>query len=296
MAQVHATAIINAGAELADDVTIGPYTVIGAHVRIGAGSRIGAHCVIEGHTSIGRDNRIVQFASIGAAPQDKKYAAEPTRLEIGDGNTIREFVTINTGTVQDAGVTRVGNDNWIMAYVHIAHDCQLGDHLILANAVQLAGHVHLGDWVFLGGLSGVHQYVRVGAHAMTGFQTRLSQDLPPFVTAAGNPAAATGINQEGLRRRGYSQARIAQVKRMHRALYRQGLTLAAGMAAIESLRNDVRSATQNVTQSDNVAQSSAKNVAPDAAPDAAADADANANVDIELMLGFLARAERGIVR
>jgi UDP-N-acetylglucosamine acyltransferase len=262
MAQIHATAIVDGGAELGDDVSVGAYTVIGPHVRIDEGTSIGAHCVIEGHTSIGRHNRIFQFASIGAPPQDKKYAGEPTRLEIGDGNTIREFCTINTGTVQDAGVTRVGDDNWIMAYVHIAHDCQLGSHLILANAVQLAGHVHLGDWVFLGGLSGVHQFVRVGAHAMTGFQTRLSQDLPPYVTAAGNPAQATGINQEGLRRRGFTPERIAQVKQMHRVLYRKGLTLAGAVAELQSMRGQL----------------------------------ADSEVDVELMLAFLASAERGIVR
>jgi UDP-N-acetylglucosamine acyltransferase len=262
MTQVHATAVVDARAELADDVVVGPYAVIGEHVSIGAGSRVGAHCVVEGHTTIGRGNRNFQFASIGAPPQDKKYAGEPTRLEIGDGNTIREFCTLNTGTVQDTGVTRLGNDNWIMAYVHVAHDCQVGSHTIIANATQLAGHVHLGDWVFLGGLSGVHQFVRVGAHAMTGFQTRLSQDLPPFVTAAGNPATATGINQEGLRRRGFSPERIGQIKQMHRLLYRQGLTLAAGVSAIEALRGQQ--------------------------PDS--------DVDIALMLDFLARAERGIVR
>jgi UDP-N-acetylglucosamine acyltransferase len=262
MTQVHATALVDPRAELADDVTIGPYAVIGPHVRIGAGSSVGAHCVVEGHTTIGNDNRIFQFASIGAAPQDKKYAGEPTRLTLGNGNTVREFVTINTGTVQDGGLTAVGDDNWIMAYVHIAHDCRVGDHTIIANATQLGGHVHLGDWVFLGGLSGVHQFVRVGAHAMTGFQTRLSQDLPPYVTAAGNPAAATGINAEGLRRRGFTPERIAQVKQMHKLLYRQGHTLAAGINAIEALRGQLE----------------------------------GSEADITLMLDFLARAERGIVR
>jgi UDP-N-acetylglucosamine acyltransferase len=247
---------------LADGVTIGPYAVIGAHVHIGEGTQIGAHCVVEGHTTIGRGNQIFQFASIGAQPQDKKYAGEPTRLEIGDGNTIREFTTINTGTVQDAGVTRLGDDNWIMAYVHIAHDCQLASHIILANAVQLAGHVHLGDWVFLGGLSGVHQFVRVGAHAMAGFQTRLSQDLPPYITAAGNPAEAQGINAEGLKRRGFSPERIAQVKQMHRALYRKGLTLADSRAEIAALRGQL----------------------------------AGSEADIALMLDFLSSADRGIVR
>ncbi len=262
MASIHPTALVDPGAQLAADVAVGPYAVIGASVQIGAGSQVGAHCVIDGCTTIGSNNKIFQFASIGAAPQDKKYAGEPTRLEIGDDNTIREFVTINTGTVQDGGVTRLGNDNWIMAYVHIAHDCRVGDHTIIANATQLGGHVHLGDWVFLGGLSGVHQFVRVGAHAMTGFQTRLSQDLPPYVTAAGNPSAATGINQEGLRRRGFSPERIALVKSMHKALYRQGLTLAASLAEIQSLRGSLP----------------------------------GAEADVDLMLDFLATAERGIVR
>ena len=262
MTQVHATALVDPRAELADDATIGPYAVIGPHVRIGAGSSIGAHCVVEGHTKIGSDNRIFQFAAIGAAPQDKKYAGEATRLTIGNGNTIREFVTINTGTVQAGGLTSVGDDNWIMAYVHIAHDCLVGHHTIIANATQLGGHVRLGDWAFLGGLSGVHQFVRVGAHAMTGFQTRLSQDLPPYVTAAGNPAAATGINAEGLRRRGFTPERIAQVKQMHRLLYRQGHTLAAGIAAIEALRGQLEGSED----------------------------------DIAMMLAFLAEADRGIVR
>jgi UDP-N-acetylglucosamine acyltransferase len=259
---IHPTAIVASGAELADGVTIGPYAVIGAHVHIGEGTQIGAHCVVEGHTTIGRSNQIFQFASIGAQPQDKKYAGEPTRLEIGNGNTIREFTTINTGTVQDAGVTRLGDDNWIMAYVHIAHDCQLASHIILANAVQLAGHVHLGDWVFLGGLSGVHQFVRVGAHAMAGFQTRLSQDLPPYITAAGNPAEAQGINAEGLKRRGFPPERIAQIKQMHRALYRKGLTLADSREEIAALRGQL----------------------------------AGSEADIALMLDFLGSADRGIVR
>jgi len=262
MPQIHPTALIDPRAELDSSVEVGPYAVIGPRVRIGADTSVGAHCVIDGHTTIGRDNRFFPFASIGAAPQDKKYAGEPTRLEIGAGNTIREFVTINTGTVQDAGVTRVGDDNWIMAYVHIAHDCRLGSHIILANAVQLAGHVHLGDWVFLGGLSAVHQFVRVGAHAMTAFQTRLAQDVPPFVTAGGNPAEAQSINAEGLRRRGFSAERITLIKQMYRLLYRKGLTLDAAREQIEALRGEL------------------------------ADADA----DIALMQDFLATASRGIVR
>lgn len=262
MASVHPTALVDPAAELAADVRIGPYTVVGPNVRIDAGTEIGPHCVVEGCTTIGKRNRIFQFASVGAAPQDKKYGGEPTRLEIGDGNTIREFVTINTGTVQDVGVTRIGDDNWIMAYVHVAHDCAIGSHTILANAVNLGGHVHVGDWVFLGGLSGVHQFVRIGAHAMTGFQTRLSQDLPPFVTAAGNPAAATGINAEGLRRRGYSADRIASVKQVYRTIYRQGLGLAEAIAQLEALLAETPGSGE----------------------------------DVRLMLGFLAQAERGIVR
>ena len=262
MTQIHPTALVDSGAELDDSVAIGAYSVVGPHVRMGAGTTVGPHCVIEGHTTLGRDNRIFQFASIGAAPQDKKYRGEPTGLEIGDGNTIREFVTINTGTVQDVGVTRMGDDNWIMAYVHIAHDCQLGSHIIMANAATLGGHVHLGDWVFVGGLTGVHQFVRVGAHAMTGFQTRLSQDLPPYVTAAGNPAEAQGINSEGLKRRGYSSERIAMIKQMHRLLYRRGLTLESARQQIEALRGELP----------------------------------EADMDIALMQDFLASASRGIVR
>jgi len=262
MPQIHPTALVDPRAELDPTVEVGPYAVIGPQVRIGAGSKVGAHCVVDGHTTIGRDNRIFPFASIGGAPQDKKYAGEPTRLEIGDGNTIREYVTINTGTVQDAGVTRLGDDNWIMAYVHIAHDCRLGSHLILANAVQLAGHVHLGDWVFLGGLTGVHQFVRVGDHAMTAFQTRLAQDVPPFVTAGGNPAEAQSINAEGLRRRGFSAERITLVKQMYRLLYRKGLTLEAARQQIDALRGEL----------------------------------AEADADIALMQDFLRTATRGIVR
>ena len=262
MARIHPTALVEPQAELGDDVEVAAYAVIGAHVRIGEGTRIGPHTVVDGHTTLGRDNRVFQFCSIGGPPQDKKYAGEPTRLEIGHGNTIREFCTLNTGTVQDAGVTRIGDDNWIMAYVHVAHDCQIGSHTILANAVQLGGHVQLGDWAFLGGLSGVHQFVRVGAHAMTGFQTRLSQDLPPYVTASGNPAEAQGINQEGLKRRGFGAERIDVVKQLHRLLYRRSLRLDEAMQQMVLLR-------QEQPQSD---------------------------ADIALMLDFLAAASRGIVR
>jgi UDP-N-acetylglucosamine acyltransferase len=230
----HSTAIIHPDARLADDVEIGAYSVIGAHVEVGAGTWIGPHVVIEGHTRIGKGNRIFQFCSVGAIPQDMKYAGEPTRLEIGDNNTIREFCTLNTGTVQDVGVTRIGSENWIMAYVHVAHDCQIGSHTIMANGATLGGHVHVGDWAFLGGLSGIHQFVRIGAHAMTGFQTRLSQDLPPYVTAADNPAVAHGINSEGLKRRGFSGESIIAIKRAYKTLYRSGLSLEDARAALQT--------------------------------------------------------------
>jgi UDP-N-acetylglucosamine acyltransferase len=235
MATIHPTAVIEPGAQLGETVSVGPYTVIRSAVRVDEGTTIGPHCVIEGHTTIGRDNRILQFCSLGAVPQDKKYAGEPTRLEIGDRNTIREFCTFNTGTVQDVGVTRVGDDNWIMAYVHIAHDCQVGDQTILANNATLAGHVHLGDWVFIGGLTGVHQFVKIGAHAMAGFASAVTQDVPPFMLVDGNPLAVRGFNVEGLRRRGFGPERIAAVKQMHRLLYRSGKTLEQARADIEAL-------------------------------------------------------------
>ncbi len=222
---IHPTAIVHPGARLGAGVDIGPYTIVGEHVEIGDNTRIGPHVVIEGHTRIGRDNEIFQFCSIGAQPQDKKYDAEPTRLEIGDRNTIREFCSFNVGTSQDAGVTRIGNDNWVMAYVHVAHDCQVGNHTIFANNATLAGHVHVGDWAILGGFTGVHQFVRVGAHSFCGVGTVLLQDLPPFVTVSGNPAQPHGINSEGLKRRGYSSEGIMAIKRAYRALYRSGLKL-----------------------------------------------------------------------
>lgn len=221
--RIHPTALIDPAARLADDVEVGAYSIIGPNVEIGSGSRIGPHVVIEGHTRIGRNNHIFQFCSLGAQPQDKKYAGEATRLEIGDNNTIREFCTLNTGTAQDVGVTRVGNDNWIMAYVHIAHDCQVGNHTILANNATLAGHVHLGDWVILGGFTAVHQFVIIGEHAMTAFCSAVAQDVPPFVMAHGNRAVPSGINSEGLKRRGYSPEAIRNVKNAYKTLYRQGL-------------------------------------------------------------------------
>lgn len=244
MAGIHSTALVDTKAQLDSSVEVGPYAVIGPNVRIAAGTKIGPHTVIEGHTSIGRDNTIFQFASIGAAPQDKKYAGEPTRLEIGDRNTIREFCTFNLGTAQDAGVTRLGNDNWIMAYVHVAHDCQLGNDIILANNATLAGHVHLGDWVFLGGFTTVHQFCRIGAHAMTAFTAAVSQDVPPFVTAAGNRAVPAGINSEGLKRRGFSSDQIMAIKRGYKLIYRAGLPLDAARSALLEEESKVPQAAQ----------------------------------------------------
>jgi acyl-[acyl-carrier-protein]--UDP-N-acetylglucosamine O-acyltransferase len=232
MSNIHSTAIIDSRAEIDSAAKIGAYSVIGPHVRIGAGTRIGPHVVIEGRTTIGRDNEIFQFASVGGVPQDKKYGGEPTELEIGDRNTIREYCTLNLGTVQDAGVTRIGNDNWIMAYVHIAHDCQIGNHTIFANGIQLAGHVHIGDWVILGGLTNIHQFCKVGAHAMTGAATRLSQDIPPFVLVAGSPPAAHGINAEGLRRRGFTPEQISAIRQSYKTLYKSGLSLDEAKAAL----------------------------------------------------------------
>jgi len=235
MSGIHPTALIDAGAEIDAGVTVGPYTVIGPHVRIGAGTTVGAHCVIEGHTTIGRDNRIFQFNSLGAVPQDKKYGGEPCELVIGERNTIREFCTFNIGSPGDVGVTRVGDDNWIMAYVHLAHDCQVGNHTIFANNSQLAGHVQVGDWVILGGFTVVHQFVRIGAHSMTAMCSLLFADLPPFVMCQGQPAAARSMNYEGLRRRGFSPERIAGVKAMHKALYRQDLSLEVAQAHIAAI-------------------------------------------------------------
>lgn len=258
----HPTAIIHPSAKLADDVKVGPYSIIGEHVEIGAGTIIGPHVVVDGHTTIGKGNHIFQFSSIGEVPQDKKYKGEPTQLIIGDNNTIRESCTLNLGTVQDGGITTIGSDNWIMAYVHVAHDCHIADHNVIANSVQFAGHVTVGSHTLIGGLSGVHQFVRIGDFAMIGFQTRLSQDLPPFVTAVGNPAEAKGPHQEGPRRAGYSAPRVDMLKQMYRTLYRAGSSFEAAKKEIGDLRGQV----------------------------------AEADVDIENMLNFLNLANRGIVR
>ena len=234
MPAIHSTAIVHPKARLADDVQVGPYSVVGEHVEIGAGTVIASHVVIEGHTRIGKNNRILQFSSLGGIPQDKKYAGEPTRLEIGDNNMFRECCTFNIGTVQDEGVTRVGNNNWIMAYVHAAHDCQIGNHVVLANSVQLAGHVHVGDHAVLGAFVGAHQYCKIGAHVMAGAGSLLFQDLPPYVTVGGNPAAPHGINSEGLKRRGFGSATIMAIKRAYKTLYRSGLTLEQAIKEIDA--------------------------------------------------------------
>jgi UDP-N-acetylglucosamine acyltransferase len=255
---IHPTAIVHPGARLGAGVAVGPYSVIGEHVDIGDNTWIGPHVVIGGHTRIGRDNRIFQFSSIGEIPQDKKYAGEPTQLEIGDRNTIREFCTFNCGTAQDVGVTRLGNDNWIMAYVHLAHDCQVGNNTIFANNAQLAGHVRIGDWVILGGFTAVHQFVQIGAHAMTGMGTALAQDVPPYVMVSGNPSAPHGINSEGLKRRGFAPKSVMAIRRAYKTIYKSGLKLDEARAA---LAGDVAEAPE-----------------------------------LQAMIDFLAQVERGIVR
>ncbi len=222
---IHPTAIIDPHAEIDSTVEIGPYSIIGPNVKIGARTRIASHVVIEGHTTIGEDNNIFQFASLGGMPQDMKFAGETTYLEIGNRNTIREFCTFNVGTVQDEGVTRLGDDNWIMAYVHLAHDVKVGSHTIFANNAQLAGHVHIGDWVILGGFTMIHQFCRVGAHAMTGAGSRITQDISPFVLASGMPASVYGINTVGLGRRGFSASQITDIKRAYKTVYRSDLPL-----------------------------------------------------------------------
>ena len=264
MAAIHPSAIVDPKAELAAGVSVGPYAVIGAGVTVGEGSSIGAHAVIEGPTQIGRDNTIHAHAALGLAPQDMKYRGEPTALVIGDRNTIFQFTTFSRGTAQDGGVTRVGDDNWVMAYSHLAHDVQLGSHTVLANSATLAGHVVVGDWAIIGGLTGVHQFCKVGAHVMTGFQSHVSQDIPPFMTVAGNPLAVHGINAEGLKRRGFSRERIATIRQLHKLLYREGLTLDKAREAIVALQGR---------------------------PEAA-----ESDADIAALLAFLAASTRGIVR
>jgi UDP-N-acetylglucosamine acyltransferase len=260
MSRIHPTAIVDPAAQLDSSVTVGAYTLIGPHVKIGAGTQVGPHCVIEGHTTIGENNRFYQFGSIGADNQDMKYAGEPTELVIGDRNVVREFCTLNIGTVQDKGVTRVGDDNWIMAYCHLAHDVVLGNHCVLANGATLAGHVQVGNWVTIGGLTGVLQRMRIGDQAMIGFQAHVAQDIPPFMTVDGNPLTARAVNVVGLKRREFSAERIAVIRQIYKLLYRSSLTLEQAIVQIGELRGQ------------------------------------QADEDVELMLNFLAGAERGIVR
>ena len=260
MASIHPTAIIDPKAQLADSVMVGPYAVIGPEVRIDDGTRIGAHCVIEGRTTIGRDNHFYPFSSIGAMPQDMSHGGEVTELVIGDRNTVREFCTFNTGTFKEEGVTRIGSDNWIMAYVHVAHDVRLGSHTVLANSVTLAGHVHVGDWAVIGGLSGVHQFVHVGAHSMIGFQGHVAQDVAPFMTVDGSPLSVRAVNLTGLKRRGFSDERQRVIRQMHKLIFRSGATLEQAKADIEGLRGQ------------------------------------GGDGDIQAMLDFLAASTRGLVR
>ncbi|MCX7513643.1 acyl-ACP--UDP-N-acetylglucosamine O-acyltransferase [Frateuria sp. STR12] len=236
---IHATAQIDPGAVIGRNVTIGAYSVIGAEVEVGEGTVIGPHVVVEGPTRIGRDNRISQFASIGGAAQDKKFSGERTELVIGDRNLIREFVTINRGTGEGGSVTRIGDDNWLLAYVHIAHDCQVGNHVVFSNYSALAGHVEIGDWVIVSGYAGVHQFCKVGAHAFIGMGCLVGSDVPPFVMMANEQhGRPRGINSEGLKRRGFDAPRISAIKRAYRTLYMAGLSLPEARAQLVTQAQD----------------------------------------------------------
>ena len=261
-ADIHPTALVDPAACLADGVQVGPFCVIGPDVTVDTGTVFGPHCVVDGKTSIGKNNTFYRFCSVGGMPQDKKYAGEPTRLEIGDNNMFREYVTLNTGTVQDVGVTRLGSNNWVMAYVHVAHDCQIGSQTILANGVQMAGHVHIGDWAIVGGLAAIHQFGKIGAHAMVGGSSALHMDVPPYVMGSGNPCVPFGINAEGLKRRGFSPDVIGAIRDTYKILYRRGLPLDEAKAQIQ-----------------------ARQVADPSAHDA-----------LQVMLDFLETSTRGIIR
>jgi len=251
-------AVIDPSARIADNVSIGPFTIIGPDVEIGPGTRIGPHVVINGPTRIGRDNQIFQFSSIGEIPQDKKYHGESSRLEIGDRNTIREFVTINRGTEDGGGVTRIGDDNWMMAYIHIAHDCLVGNNTIFANGASLAGHVEIDDYVILGGFTLVHQFTKIGSGAFCGMGSAIGKDIPPYVMVSGNPASPYGINSEGLKRRQFDRAAIKAVKDAYKIIYRSGLTTEEAKQQLETL--------------------------------------AQQHAEVKPMLEFLQRSERGILR
>ncbi len=260
MSAIHPTAIVDPAAQLDEGVTVGPYAIIGPAVKIGAGTVVGSHCVIEGRTTIGRDNRFYSHSSIGCMPQDMSHRGELTELVIGDRNTVFQYCTFSTGTHKEQGVTRVGSDNWIMAYVHLAHDVVLGNHCVLANNATLAGHVHVGDWAVIGGLTGVHQFVHIGAHAMIGFQGHVSQDVVPYMTVDGNPLAVRAVNLTGLKRREFTPARIGVIRQMHKLLFRQSLTLEQARGEIEALKGQ------------------------------------GGDEDVRLMLDFLAESKRGLVR
>jgi len=255
---IHPAAIVDSAARIGANVEIGPYSIIGPDVEIGDDTEIGPHVVIKGHTRIGRENRIFQFCSLGEMPQDKKYAGEPTRLEIGDRNTIREFCTFNLGTVQGGGVTSVGDDNWIMAYVHIAHDCRVANKTIFANGASLAGHVTVDDLVIFGGFTGVHQFCRIGAHVITAASSLVLQDVPPYLMVAGNTAQPYGIHVEGLKRRGFTSEAISELKRAYRTLYKSGLLLEEAKGKLAE--------------------------------------QAKAQPDVQLMVDFLEASKRGIIR
>ncbi len=251
-------ALIDPSAELDEGVKVGPFSVIGPGVRIGKGTEIGPHVVLRGPSRIGEENRIFQFASIGEDPQDKKYAGETTYLEIGDRNQIREFATVHRGTAQDQSLTRIGSDNLLMAYSHVAHDCRIGDHVILANAASLGGHVHVDDWAILGGFSIVHQFCRIGRHSFSAMGSAISKDVPPFLMVGGHPAKPHGVNSEGLKRRQFSAVQLSAIRRAYKTLYTSGLTLAAAREQIELAASE--------------------------------------NAELRLMADFLASSERSIVR
>jgi UDP-N-acetylglucosamine acyltransferase len=262
MSRIHPTAIVEPGAQVDETAEIGPYAIVGAHVTIGARTVVGSHSVVEGYTTIGEDNRIGHYASVGGRPQDMKYKDEPTRLVIGNRNTIREFTTLHTGTVQDTGVTIIGDDNWIMAYVHVGHDCRVGSNVIMSSNAQLAGHVIVDDYAIVGGMTGVHQYVRIGAHAMVGGASALVQDVPPFVIAAGNKAVPHGINVEGLRRRGFSADAISALRAAYRTLYKNGLSLEEAKGQLAEL----------------------------------ASAGGDGDVHVQALIDFVEQSQRGIIR